>query len=71
MQLLHISALVLINLLIGALLVSALPTRQTRAQHTGAGEGAYDVWWLIDHVEAERQRLDEPTGRHHLRPPGG
>ncbi|RKT82067.1 hypothetical protein SAMN05421805_1374 [Saccharopolyspora antimicrobica] len=39
-----------------------------RPQHAGAGEGATNVWQLIEHVEAEARRA-EPTGRHHLREP--
>jgi hypothetical protein len=35
-------------------------------QHGHAGEGAYDVWRLIDEVEAERAA--EHTGPHRLRP---
>ncbi|MER5391898.1 hypothetical protein [Saccharopolyspora sp. NPDC002686] len=80
---LHLSALVLINAMIAALFVSSTAMRLpllTRAQHAGAGEGAYNVWDLIAQVEAERDREipeppqfpdrdpdDEPTGRHHLR----
>ncbi|MER6991980.1 hypothetical protein ABT337_31820 [Saccharopolyspora hirsuta] len=37
-------------------------------QHAGAGEGATNVWQLIEHVEAESRR-DQPTGRHRLREP--
>ncbi|MDA3648124.1 hypothetical protein LZ318_21980 [Saccharopolyspora indica] len=80
---LHLSALVLINVLIAALIVSSTTVQLpllSRAQHAGAGEGAYNVWELIAQVEAEREREiprtprfpehdpdDEPTGRHHLR----
>jgi hypothetical protein len=61
---LQVSTLVLVN----ALIASMLLIRTPRAQHGGAGEGALNVWQLIEEVEAERQREAESTGRHHLDP---
>ncbi|MFI0464815.1 hypothetical protein ACH347_12100 [Saccharopolyspora sp. 5N102] len=43
-----------------------LLVRAPRAQHAGAGDGALNVWQLIEEVEAERQREAESTGRHCL-----
>ncbi|MFI0463396.1 hypothetical protein ACH347_04885 [Saccharopolyspora sp. 5N102] len=66
---LHLSVLVLINVLIAALLVSSTAMRLpllARAQHVGAGEGAYNVWDLIAQVEAER---DEGQDRAIAWPP--
>ncbi|MDA3649845.1 hypothetical protein LZ318_25125 [Saccharopolyspora indica] len=60
---LQVSTLVLVNVLIASMLF----IRPPRAAHSGAGDGALNVWQLIDEVEAERQRQAEPTGRHHLR----
>ncbi len=42
-------------------------TELPRAQHGDSGEGSLNVWHLIERVEKERRRLDEPTGRHALR----
>jgi hypothetical protein len=61
---LQVSTLVLINLLIFSMLVIRVP----RVQHSGSGDGALNVWQLIDQVEAERQREAESTGRHRLWP---
>lgn len=55
----------LLSLLTGMTLMYAC---HRRPQHAGAGEGATNVWQLIEHVEAEARR-SEPTGRHHLREP--
>ncbi|MGW1676471.1 hypothetical protein [Saccharopolyspora sp. NPDC002376] len=66
---LHLSGLVLINVLIAALIISSTAMRfpfATRAQHAGAGEGAYNVWELIAQVEAER---DEERARAVVRSP--
>ncbi|PKW15579.1 hypothetical protein [Saccharopolyspora spinosa] len=43
--------------------------RRRLPQHAGAGEGATNVWQLIDHVAAEATRNTVPTGKHHLREP--
>jgi hypothetical protein len=62
---LHLSALVLINLLIVALIASSTTLRFplfTRVQHGGAGEGAYNVWDLIAQVEAEREDEEARVG---------
>ncbi|MGP4020786.1 hypothetical protein [Saccharopolyspora sp. 5N708] len=52
----------LLSLLTGMILMRAY--RRRLPQHAGAGEGATNVWQLIEHVEAEAARR---TGRHHLR----
>ncbi|MEV5544258.1 hypothetical protein AB0L13_46455 [Saccharopolyspora shandongensis] len=59
---LQVSTLVLVNVLIASMLLVRAP----RAQHAGAGDGALNVWQLIEEVEAERQREAESTGRHCL-----
>ncbi|MGI8310025.1 hypothetical protein [Saccharopolyspora hattusasensis] len=59
---LQVSTLVLVNVLITSMLLIRAP----RAQHGGAGEGALNVWQLIEDIEAERQREAVATGRHHL-----
>ncbi|SDW33651.1 hypothetical protein SAMN05216215_1002290 [Saccharopolyspora shandongensis] len=59
---LQVSTLVLVNVLIASMLLVRAP----RAQHAGAGDGALNVWQLIDEVEAERQREAESAGRHCL-----
>ncbi|MCI2418910.1 hypothetical protein MOQ72_15815 [Saccharopolyspora sp. K220] len=61
---LQVSTLVLVNALIASMLLIRVP----RAQHTGAGDGALNVWQLIEAVEAERHRETESTGRHRLSP---
>jgi hypothetical protein len=60
---LQLGVLILINLVVLGMLVIPVPN----PQHGHAGEGAYDVWRLIDEVEAEREA--ECTGRHCLRSP--
>ncbi|WP_190820035.1 hypothetical protein [Saccharopolyspora pogona] len=59
---LQVSTLVLVNVLIASMLLVRAP----RAEHSGAGDGALNVWQLIEEVEAERQREVLATGRHHL-----
>ncbi|GAA4612520.1 hypothetical protein GCM10023108_09240 [Saccharopolyspora hordei] len=60
---LQVSTLVLVNVLIASMLL--IPP--LRAQHGGAGDGALNVWQLIEEVETERQREAASTGRHRLR----
>ncbi|MGI8311549.1 hypothetical protein [Saccharopolyspora hattusasensis] len=55
------------SMLLGMTLMYAY--RKRLPQHTGAGEGATNVWQLIEHVEAEATRNATPTGKHHLREP--
>lgn len=55
----------LLSLFLGMTLMCAY--RRRLPQHAGAGEGATNVWQLIDHVEAEATRNATPTGKHHLR----
>ncbi|KAA5836305.1 hypothetical protein ABT337_28000 [Saccharopolyspora hirsuta] len=61
---LQVTTLVLVNVLIASMLL----IRPPRAQHSGSGDGALNVWQLIEQVETERQRQAVPTGRHHLAP---
>ncbi|MDA3627555.1 hypothetical protein OU415_19080 [Saccharopolyspora sp. WRP15-2] len=56
----------LLSLLTGMTLMHV--HRRRLPQHAGAGEGATNVWQLIEHVESEARRADS-TGRHHLREP--
>jgi hypothetical protein len=61
---LQVSILALLSVMIfGSLFLS-----RPRAQHGGAGDGALNVWQLIDEIEAERRLEAMSTGRHHLRP---
>ncbi|MCI2418756.1 hypothetical protein MOQ72_15045 [Saccharopolyspora sp. K220] len=53
----------LLSLLTGMILMHAY--RRRLPQHAGAGEGATNVWQLIEHVEAEAKAAKR-TGRHHL-----
>ncbi|KAA5836998.1 hypothetical protein F1721_04000 [Saccharopolyspora hirsuta] len=49
---LQVSTLVLVNVLIASMLL----IRPPRVQHGGAGDGALNVWQLIEEVETERQQ---------------
>ncbi|MER6993039.1 hypothetical protein ABT337_27820 [Saccharopolyspora hirsuta] len=60
---LQVSTLVLVNVLIASMLL----IRPPRAQHGGAGDGALNVWQLIEEVEAERQQQAASAGRYRLR----
>lgn len=58
----------LLSLLLGMTLMHAYHRRLP--QHAGAGEGATNVWQLIDHIQAEAAKtVAESTGKHHLREP--
>ncbi|GAA4889276.1 hypothetical protein [Saccharopolyspora cebuensis] len=57
---LHIGTFVLINVLLLALIGTAMTGRALPAQHAGAGEGGYSVWQLIAAVEAERDCAPPP-----------
>ncbi|MGP4019757.1 hypothetical protein [Saccharopolyspora sp. 5N708] len=59
---LQVSILVLVNELIASMLLVRAP----QTQRSAAGEGALNVWQLIDEIEAERQREATSTGRHRL-----
>ncbi|PKW13740.1 hypothetical protein [Saccharopolyspora spinosa] len=53
---------------VAAFFVIAMYWKSDRPQHAGGGEGAFTVWQLIAHVEAERHQR-ERGGRHRLREP--
>ncbi|GAA0523495.1 hypothetical protein [Saccharopolyspora thermophila] len=62
-----ISLACLASLLTGMTLMYAY--RRRLPQHAGAGEGATNVWQLIEHIEAEAAERARPRGRHRLREP--
>ncbi|MCI2422720.1 hypothetical protein MOQ72_35375 [Saccharopolyspora sp. K220] len=61
---LQLGTLIAINVVIFAMLLIPSPNPH---QHSGGGEETYDVWQLIDDVEAQREA--EYTGRHRLQQP--